>query len=107
MKPSKKLHLTNSNQRDRKFALSEIAIALPNLKAMTEQEQEVRQIISQIESRLSEHSDLEIYYLHGCYFVLVEDPTQTYKRRTVFESYVEERILNFLETRPRPTALVN
>jgi hypothetical protein len=29
---------TTFNQRDRKFALSEIAIALPNLKAMTEQE---------------------------------------------------------------------
>jgi negative regulator of genetic competence, sporulation and motility len=80
-----------------------------NLRLINESKkiQEVRQIISQIESRLSEHSDLEIYYLHGCYFVLVEDPTQTYKRRTIFESYVEERILNFLETRPRPTALVN
>jgi hypothetical protein len=28
MKPSKKLHPTNSNQRDRKIALSEIAIAI-------------------------------------------------------------------------------
>ncbi|ELS32802.1 MULTISPECIES: hypothetical protein [Pseudanabaena] len=64
---------------------------------MIDTEQEFRRTISQIESFLSEHSELQIYYILGYYLVLVDDPTQTYGTRKIFESCLEEKVLKFLQ----------
>ncbi len=54
-------------------------------------------LISQIKALLPHHPDLTVYYDFGAYEVRVYDTSKTYKERTIFSTYLEEKLLNFLQ----------
>ncbi len=58
---------------------------------------ETIQMLDQINFLLSQHPELSIYYLHDAYLVSVFDESQPYKYRQIFSTYLEEKLLTFLQ----------
>lgn len=65
----------------------------------TDIDDETIEWILEIESLLSDLCDhIEIMYLHGYYLVLVDDPSQTYNKRRIFETCYEPYLIQFLRS---------
>jgi hypothetical protein len=66
-------------------------------KNMEEIPQSDIDLINQIKALLPQHPELTVYYDFGAYEVRVYDASKTYKERTIFCTYLEEKLLSFLQ----------
>ena len=63
------------------------------------------ELINQIKALLPQYPDLNVYYDFGAYEVCVYDESETFKERRIFSTYLEEKLLHFLQNY-KPSAAI-